>query len=94
MIYKGPSKKQIKKIANRPSATFRYHAVLDQAPQQNKILANRTIACAIDRCIPLQMDEKLISQLIDTDLGESIPPQLYSLMAEVFSILKEVEKNT
>ncbi|SIF44587.1 FlhB domain protein [Mycobacteroides abscessus subsp. abscessus] len=41
----------------------------------------------------MQEDAGLLQNLLDVDLGGNIPPQLYSVIAEVFLLLEEMEKN-
>ena len=55
-------------------------------------LAEKIIEMAKKNDIPLQEDSNLIGNLIDMDLGENIPPQLYSVIAEVLLLLEEMEK--
>jgi flagellar biosynthesis protein len=40
----------------------------------------------------MQEDHSLIGELLDMDLGESIPPQLYAVMAEILLLIEELEK--
>lgn len=56
-------------------------------------LAQKIIELAKENDIPLQEDSSLIGNLIDMDLGENIPPQLYSVIAEVLLMLEEMEKS-
>ena len=56
-------------------------------------IADKIIQRAKESKIPMQEDSTLIANLIDMDLGDNIPPQLYSVIAEVLLMLEEVEKN-
>ncbi|MTI46621.1 EscU/YscU/HrcU family type III secretion system export apparatus switch protein [Sporosalibacterium faouarense] len=56
-------------------------------------IAQKIIESAKQNDVPLQEDSSLIGNLIDMDLGENIPPQLYSVIAEVLLMLEEMEKS-
>lgn len=42
--------------------------------------------------IQMQEDEGLVQHLLDIDLGENVPPQLYSVIAEILLLIEEMEK--
>ncbi|MBS4540108.1 EscU/YscU/HrcU family type III secretion system export apparatus switch protein [Clostridium sp. D2Q-11] len=54
-------------------------------------MAEELIEIAKIRDIPLEEDISLLGNLLDMDLGENIPPQLYSVIAEVFLLLQDLE---
>lgn len=55
-------------------------------------LANNIIELAKKNNIHMQEDPGLVQNLLDIDLGDSIPPQLYSVIAEILVLLEEMEK--
>lgn len=54
-------------------------------------IAQKIIELAKARDIPIQEDSALVGNLIDMDLGENIPPQLYSVIAEILLLIEEME---
>ncbi|UTR09508.1 EscU/YscU/HrcU family type III secretion system export apparatus switch protein [Evansella sp. LMS18] len=89
----------IKRRAERgPSAAaIRYD---EQAGEQPKLVAQgsgavaeKIIELASKEGIPLEEDADLLSVLLDIDLGENVPPQLYSVMAEILLLIQEMESN-
>ena len=40
----------------------------------------------------IQEDSTLVANLLDMDFGENIPPQLYSVMAEILLLIEEMDK--
>lgn len=54
-------------------------------------VAQRILELAQDNDVPMQEDASLVSELIDMDLGDNVPPQLYSVIAEVLIMLEEIE---
>jgi flagellar biosynthesis protein len=56
-------------------------------------LANQIIELAKKNEIHMQEDATLVSNLLDMDLGDNIPPQLYSVMAEILLLIEDMEKN-
>lgn len=86
-----------KKEINGPSAAaLHYDEGTDDGPKLvargKGELAKKIIEMAEKNHIPLQEDSSLIGNLIDMDLGDNIPPQLYSVIAEVLLLLEEMEK--
>lgn len=82
---------------NGPSAAvIRYDQEKDEAPvvvaQGRGHLARKIIELAEEHGIPLHQDESLVQHLLELDLGETIPPQLYAVMAEVLIMIERMEK--
>lgn len=45
--------------------------------------AERIVDIAKEHNIPLYSDKKLVDQLLSLEIGDSIPPELYKVVAEV-----------
>ncbi|MFE8701670.1 EscU/YscU/HrcU family type III secretion system export apparatus switch protein [Cytobacillus sp. FJAT-54145] len=96
MLSKSYNQKRRKDI-NGPSA-----AVLKYDNSSNKVpivvahgkghVAKQIIELAQKNNIHLQEDTNLVSNLLDMDLGDNVPPQLYSVMAEIFLLIEEMDK--
>ncbi|MDE3840153.1 flagellar biosynthesis protein FlhS [Bacillus methanolicus] len=56
-------------------------------------LAMKIIEMAKEHNIYMQEDANLLQNLLDIDLGESIPPQLYSVIAEILLLVEEMENS-
>lgn len=56
-------------------------------------VAQQIIELAKKNHIHLQEDSTLVANLLDMDLGDNIPPQLYSVMAEILLLIEKMEKN-
>lgn len=86
-----------RKVANGSSVAVISYDQEKDAPnivaQGKGAIAQRIIELANQNNVPIQEDSTLISNLIDMDLGDNIPPQLYSVIAEIFIMLEEMEKN-
>lgn len=54
-------------------------------------VAQKIIEAAKQNHIYLQEDSTLIENLLQIDLGDSVPPQLYEVIAEIFVLLEKVE---
>ncbi|MEH7883419.1 EscU/YscU/HrcU family type III secretion system export apparatus switch protein [Bacillus sp. JJ1609] len=87
-----------RRAANGPSA-----AVIKYDEEQGKSptvvahgtgqVAEKIIELAKKNNVYLQEDSSLLQNLLDIDLGDSVPPQLYGVIAEIFILLEEIEKN-
>ncbi|MCM3574107.1 EscU/YscU/HrcU family type III secretion system export apparatus switch protein [Mesobacillus subterraneus] len=83
---------------NGPSAAvIKYDDNTGKSPtvvaQGNGAVAQQIIELAKKNNVHLQEDSSLLQNLLDIDLGDSVPPQLYGVIAEIFILLEELEKN-
>lgn len=83
---------------NGPSAAvIKYDDDVSKSPtivaQGSGAVAQKIIELAQKNNIHLQEDSSLLQNLLDIDLGDSVPPQLYGVIAEIFILLEELEKN-
>lgn len=96
MNYKWMNQKQKREVNGQSAAVIRYEDGKDDVPKVvahgRGTIANQIIALAQENNIPLQEDSLLVGNLIDMDLGESIPPQLYSVIAEILLMIEEMEQ--
>ncbi len=73
----------------RASAARRHEPDTDDATRVaaagTETTAQRTLAAAREHGIPLREDPDLIDTLTALDIGTEIPPELYTLIAEVLS---------
>lgn len=78
------------------AAVIKYDNNQEAAPtiiaQGSGQVAKRIIELAKQNRIQMQEDESLIGTLLNIDLGESVPPQLYAAIAEILLLLEEIEK--
>jgi flagellar biosynthesis protein len=97
MIYKWFNQKRKKEINGPVAAVLRYDSENDGIPkivaQGRGQIANKIIELAKTNGIPLQEDSLLVENLIDMDLGDNIPPQLYQAVAEILLMIEEMEKS-
>lgn len=68
----------------------------DQAPKViatgQGILAEKIIDVAREADVPVHKDEKLARSLSVLDIGEYIPPELYSIVAEVLVFVDNMDR--
>lgn len=96
MKYKWFNHKQRNEKNGLSAAVIRYEEGKDDAPtvvaHGKGSIASQIIALAKENDIPLQEDASLVGNLIDMDLGQSVPPQLYAVIAEILLMIEEIEK--
>ena len=96
MIFQWFNQKKRQEI-NGPTAAVVQYDQVNQVPvvvaQGKGALAQKIIDLAEKNHVPIQQDSTLVSNLIDMDLGENIPPQLYAVMAEIFLMIEDLEEN-
>lgn len=56
-------------------------------------VAKKIMELAEEHNIPMEEDPGLLETLLDMDLGDSVPPQLYSVIAEILLLIEEIEEN-
>lgn len=96
MIYKNINQNKKKIKSGSMAAALHYDDADGGAPQViasgKDLVAKKIIQMARDRSIPIEEDMTLVAELIDMDLGESVPPQLYSVIAEILLLIERMEK--
>lgn len=96
MIYKWFNQAKKRNLKGPTAAAIRYEEGSDTSPKViatgSGHIAAKIIEMAKQKNIPLQEDPLLIENLIDMDLGENVPPQLYLVIAEILIMLEEMEK--
>lgn len=55
-------------------------------------LADRIIETAVQSDVPTYKDDKLAETLSRLEIGDSIPPQLYQVVAEILLFVSDMEK--
>lgn len=97
MISKHFNHKQRKALNGPTAAVIRYDENSEKGPQivahGKGHIANQIIDLAKKNNIHMQEDPLLVENLLDMDLGDNIPPQLYAVMAEILLLIEEMEKN-
>jgi flagellar biosynthesis protein len=56
-------------------------------------IAEKIIRLAEENHIPIQEDPSLVSLLAQLNLNETIPPDLYEVVAEVFAFIYRLDQN-
>jgi len=81
----------------RKAAALKYQQGSDKSPKVvasgRGVVADKIIEKAREFDVPFFKNEALANSLLDVDVGESIPPQLYKAVAEVFIWLLASEKD-
>lgn len=91
------NQKKRKEINGSSAAVIKYDEENGQAPivvaHGKGQIAQQIIELAKKNNIHMQEDSSLVANLLDMDLGDNIPPQLYAVMAEILILIEEMEKN-
>lgn len=77
---------------------LKYNVEQDHAPKViakgKGYVADELIKEAIRYNVPIQEDASLVQLLSQLEMNESIPEQLYEVVAEVFAFIYRIDKNT
>ncbi|OIJ16921.1 flagellar biosynthesis protein FlhS [Anaerobacillus alkalilacustris] len=96
MISKHFNQKQKRTVNGPTAAVIRYDDDSGKGPQVvahgKGHIANQIIELAKKNNIHMQEDPLLVENLLDMDLGDNIPPQLYAVMAEILLLIEQMEK--
>ena len=83
------------KRRNRTAVALGYE-VGDQAPRilaaGKGFLAERIIEKAREADVPLHKDDKLAATLSKLEIGDTIPPELYEVVAEILVFVDRMDK--
>lgn len=90
------NQKNRKQINGPSAAVIRFDEHAGSSPtvvaQGRGQLAAKIIELAKKHNVQMEEDAVLVQNLLDIDLGDNIPPQLYSVMAEILLMIEEMEK--
>ena len=79
----------------KTAAVVRYYETTDNAPvivaRGTGAVAEKILQEARARGVAVENDHSLLGHLLDLDLGDAIPPQLYDVMAEVLLLIEELD---
>lgn len=79
----------------KTAAVVRYDESTDKAPvvvaRGTGAVAEKILQEARVRGVAVENDHSLLGHLLDLDLGDAIPPQLYDVMAEVLLLIEELD---
>lgn len=91
------NQKKRREINGPSAAVIKYDEETGKSPivvaQGKGQVAQQIIEIAQKNKIHMQEDSSLVANLLDMDLGDNIPPQLYAVMAEILLLIEEMEKN-
>ncbi len=91
------NQKKKKKIGGPTAAVIRYDdkqgAVPTVVAHGTGHVAQKILELAKQNNIQMQEDASLVGALLNIDLGESIPPQLYAVIAEILILLEELDRS-
>jgi flagellar biosynthesis protein len=81
----------------KKAVALRYDPAQDSAPvliaKGKGYLAERIIELAREHGIHVQQDPALVELLMEVDLSEQIPPQLYKVVARVLTAIYRVNRD-
>lgn len=91
------NQKKRREMNGSSAAVIKYDEETGKSPivvaQGKGQVAQQIIELAKKNHIHMQEDSTLVANLLDMDLGDNVPPQLYSVMAEILLLIEEMEKN-
>jgi len=89
-------KKHVEKQAQ--AVALRYRPDKDEVPyvaaKGSRETARKIIEVARKNGIPVQEDETLLTLLMQLDVGDAIPPELYQVVAEIFSFIYKIDRGS
>lgn len=91
------TEEQYDKPKDKKATALKYDPDQNSAPQViakgNNQIAKKIIAKAEENNIPIYQDDKLVENLIQLDLEEEIPEELYQVVAEVLSFIYQLNNH-
>ncbi|WP_419095573.1 EscU/YscU/HrcU family type III secretion system export apparatus switch protein [Alkalihalobacterium alkalicellulosilyticum] len=82
----------------RQAVALQYNQGKEDAPKViakgKGIVADEIIALAEKHNLPIQEDRSLVELLAKLEINETIPTELYSVVAEVFAFVYQLDQHT
>ncbi len=81
--------------AQQKAAALKYNSQINSAPVVKAkgvgAVAEKIIQIANDHNVPIREDPDLIELLVQLNLGQEIPPELYKIVAEILAFVYSLE---
>lgn len=82
-------------LKTKKTAALKYNKNTDQAPKIIAIgsgsIAEKIIKKAREKNIPIKKDKDIVEVLAELNIGDEIPKELYSVIAEILSFFYKLE---
>lgn len=89
------SKVNQKNLRHKKAAALKYDPKTDSAPvvtaKASGIAAKKLLQKAREENIPIENNEDLVEVLARVNIGDEIPEELYTVIAEILSFIYELE---
>ena len=83
-------------VEKRKKAAAIQYAPGDQAPtviaKGKGVIADKLLEKAAEADLPIYKDAALVEELTKLDIGEFIPPELYTVVAEILVFVTDLDK--
>lgn len=83
--------------STRKAAALKYDAQINSAPVVKAkgmgTVADKIIQIALDHNIPIKEDPNLVELLVQLDLEQEIPPELYKVVAEILAFVYSLDRS-
>jgi flagellar biosynthesis protein len=88
-----------KRVFKRPAAAaLRYDPLKDEAPEVvavgRGVTAEEILRVASEHNVPLYEDAGLVEALVRLDIADSVPRELYAVVAEVLAYVYRIDAQT
>ena len=85
------------RTAQMKAAALKYNALADSAPVVKARgagnIAERIIQVARENNVPIKEDADLVELLVQLDLEQEIPPELYKIVAEILAFVYSLDSS-
>ena len=83
--------------AQQKAAALKYDAQVDSAPVVKArgmgTVAEKIVQIARDHNVPIREDPDLVELLVQLDLEQEIPPELYKVVAEILAFVYSLDRS-
>ncbi|WP_096189144.1 EscU/YscU/HrcU family type III secretion system export apparatus switch protein [Evansella halocellulosilytica] len=94
--YNQKSEEKKEHIRKKRAIALGYESSVDYAPvvkaKGKGYVAEEIIKRAKEEQIPIQEDHSLVEVLSQLEINEKIPPELYSVVAEIFAFIYQLDR--
>ncbi len=85
-----------KQERQKMAAALAFDPLQDSAPQVIAkgvgLIAENIIKSAEESDVPVYVDQKLVTQLNNIEIGDSIPPDMYEVVAQVLVFIADLDR--
>lgn len=90
-----PSNEQKRQMTHRAIHSYEDHLQNYEKTESNSLegIAAQVAEKAVNEQVPMEKNPQVLKDLIGTDVRDAVPPQIYTVIADIVNLIEELERD-